>query len=162
MPFAVFNDKKLVDYGVYSIKEDFLEDKIAFAYHKIKELITQYNIDVLILEDVYINLNPNGSKSSIQVMGAMRLGAHELNVPCFTVMASKWRKGVIKGRKRAEKKKLAVEYVNENYGLDLKYFSSRTKTDDDIAEVIIMVEGLVWERYTLDDVQMFNAGKDGK
>jgi len=159
MPFAVFEDKKLIDYGVYTTKGDFLEEKMNFQYEKIKELIEEYNIDVVVLEEVFMGRNMRGAKSSISAQSAMRLGTYHMGKICFVVLATKWRKGIIKSGQKIGVKEQAVNYVNKFYDLDLEYHKSRTKTDDDMAEAIIMVEGLVWGRYTLDDVKMFKEEK---
>lgn len=157
-PYAIFDDKKLIAYGVLPIEGKFLEDKIYKAYENIDKLAKDYNVDVFIFEDVYIGVNAVTAKSTLQVLGAMRLSAYHHKATCFTVQVAKWRKGVITGKTRADKKKCAIDYVNEMYGLDLVYHSSRTKTDDDMAECIVMVEGLVWGRYTLENVKVFGKG----
>lgn len=157
MPFAVFDDKELVDYGVYTTQGTFFEDKLHFQYNKIQDLIEEYDIDIVVLEDAFIGKNMYGAKSTMQMLGALRMGAYIKNATCFLVLASKWRKGIIKTRQKKSVKQQAIDYVNENYDLDLKYHKSKTKTDDDIAEAIIMVEGIVWGRYTFGDVRVFKS-----
>lgn len=159
MPFSVFDNKKLIDFGVYTTEGSFFEEKLNFQYNKIQELIEQYNIDVVILEDVFVGKNMYGAKSTMQMLGALRMGAYHKGKTCFLVLASKWRKGIIKTRQKVTVKEQAVNYVNENYNLNLEYNKNRTKTDDDMAEAIMMVEGLVWGRYTLEDVKLFKKEK---
>lgn len=154
-PYAIFQDKELIAYGVLPIEGKFLEDKIKSAHDNVIELAEKYKVDVFVFESLYYGKNAWGAISTLQVLGGMRLGAYMKNATCFTVNASKWRKGVIKGRQRTTVKEQAVNYVNEMYGLDLKYNKSRTKTDDDMAEAIIMTEGLVWNRYTVENVKVF-------
>lgn len=156
VPFAVFEDKKLEVYGIEKIKAKYLEDKIYVAYDRVKTLIQKYKIDVVVFEDVYYGLNFTTTKSTLQVMGAMRLACYEEGVTSFLVPSSKWRKGIISNKGRAGKKEQAIDYVNEMYDLDLVYDKNRTKTDDDIAEAILMTEGLVWERYSAEKVKVFN------
>lgn len=155
MPFAVFNDKELYDFGILRVKGKYLEDKLDEASKNIQELIDKYEVDVVILEDVFLSKGFTSTKNTLQMLGSLRLSAYRKGAVCFTVQATKWRKGVIKQGKRNPMKKQAVEYVNEMYDLDLTYDKNRTKTQDDIAEAIIMVEGLVWQRYTLDKVRIF-------
>lgn len=155
MPFSVFEDKSLVDFGVFTTKGNYFEEKLNFQYNKIQELIDDYDIDVVILEDVFVGKNMYGAKSTMQMLGALRMGAYAKGKTCFLVLASKWRKGIIKTRQKVGVKEQAINYVNDAYSLDLKYHKSRTKTDDDMAESIMMVEGLVWGRYTLEDVKLF-------
>lgn len=155
IPFCVFDDRQLIDFGVFTTEGKYFEEKLNFQYNKIQELIEKYDIDVVILEDVFVGKNMFGAKSTMQMLGALRMGAYKKGKSCFLVLASKWRKGVIKTRQKIGVKEQAINYVNDNYGLDLVYDKSRTKTDDDMAEVIIMVEGLVWGRYTLENIKMF-------
>lgn len=155
MPFAVFEDKELVDFGLLKIKGKYLEDKLFSGYTNIQNLIDKYEVDVVILEDVFYYKNFTSTKNTLEMVGALRLGAYQRTVPCFTVQATKWRKGVISKRKREGMKQQAIDYVNEMYDLTLEYDSNRTKTQDDMAEAIIMVEGLVWQRYSLENVRIF-------
>lgn len=159
MPFSVFDNKKLIDFGVFSTKGKHFEEKLNFQYEKIQELIEEYNIDTVILEDVFVGKNMYGAKSTMQMLGSLRMGAYRSGKTCFLVLATKWRKGIIKTRQKISVKEQAVNYVNENYGLNLEYHKSRVKTDDDMAEAIIMVEGLVWGRYSIEDVKLFKKEK---
>ena len=155
MPFAVFENKELKDFGILSVKGKYLEEKLAYASREIEDLIYLYEVDVVVLEDVFLAKNFTSTKNTLQMMGALRLSSYKSGATCFTVMATQWRKGVIKQGKREPMKKQAIEYVNEMYDLDLEYDHRKTKTQDDIAEAIIMIEGLVWQRYTLDKVKIF-------
>lgn len=156
MPFAVFEDKDLVDFGLLKISGKYLEDKLFAGYTNIQDLIDKYGVNVIVLEDVFYNKNFTSTKNTLEMVGALRLGAYQKSVPCFTVHASKWRKGIIKGKQRTSVKQQAVDYVNEMYDLDLTYDKSRTKTQDDMAEAILMIEGLVWQRYTIENVRVFS------
>ena len=150
MAFSVFEDYNLITYGIIKIKGKNLEDKLQFASEQIEELINKHHVNAVILEDVYYSKNFTSTKSTLQMMGALKLKSLESGAVVSTVQATKWRKGVIKKSTRDTMKKQAVDYVNEFYGLDLKHSTNRAKSDDDMAEAIIMVEGLVWKRYTLD------------
>lgn len=156
MPYAVFDNKDLVDFGIIKIKGKYLEDKLKAGYTEIQKKIDDYDIDVVILEDVYHGVNFTSTKSTLQMLGALRMGAYEKDAVAFLVPATKWRKGVIKQTRRATMKQQAVDYANEMYDLDLMYDKKRTRTQDDMAEAIIMTEGLVWQRYTLEKVRMFS------
>lgn len=151
MVYAVFNDKELVTFGILKIKGKVLDDKLKYSYGAITEIIKKHSVDVVILEDVYYSKNFTSTKSTLQTMGVLKLASKLENVLCFTVQASKWRKGVIKKSTRDTMKKQAVDYVNEFYDLGLVHSTNRVKSDDDIAEAIIMTEGIVWGRYEIDD-----------
>ncbi len=155
MPFAVFDGKELIDYGILKVEGKYLEDKLASASENLTNAIEEYKIDVIVLEDVFYYKNFTSTKNTLMMLGALRLSAYKKNVVCYTVQATKWRKGVIKQRQNTAVKEQAVDYVNEMYDLSLEYHKSRTKTDDDIEEAIIMVEGLVWQRYTLEKFRYF-------
>jgi crossover junction endodeoxyribonuclease RuvC len=160
MPFSVFEDKELVDFGILKVEGKHLEDKLFSAYTNIQSLIDKYKVQVVVLEDVFYSKNFTSTKNTLQTLGALRLASYQKNAICYTVQASKWRKGVVKGRQRQSLKEQAVDYVNEMYDLNLTYDKSRTKTQDDIAEAIIMLEGLVWQRYTLENVSLFGREED--
>lgn len=155
MPFAVFENEALLDFGILKVNGKFLEDKLKTGYDNVQELIDKYGVDVIVFEDVFYSKNFTSTKNTLQMLGSLRVAAYDKNVSCFTVQATKWRKGVIKSGKRDSMKKQAVDYVNEMYDLELTHDPNRTKTQDDIAEAIIMVEGLVWKRYTLDKFRWF-------
>ncbi len=159
MPFAIFEDKALQTYGIMKIKGKFLEDKLVMSHEQITKLIKEHGVDIVVLEDVFLGKNFTGTKSTLQTIGVLRHAAYLQNAICFLVPASKWRKGVIKKNRRESMKEQAVNYVNEMYDLDLEFHKSRTKTDDDIAEAIIMTEGLVWNRYTVENVKVFKDKK---
>ena len=159
MAYSVFHDKSLISYGIIKIKGNSLDDKLLDSFNKITELIEKHNVDVVILEDVFYSKNFTSTKSTLQTMGALKLAVVIKDKLCYTVQATKWRKGVIKKSQRDSMKKQAVDYVNLAYQLDLEHNTNRAKSDDDIAEAILMVEGLVWGRYDIENFTFIDEAK---
>lgn len=90
---------------------------------KVQELINQYTIDKVILEDIQLQNNvPNNVqtyKALAEVQGVIIELLKELDIPYEIVLASSWKSSLgIKGRNRAEQKKNANEYVKKKLQLD--------------------------------------------
>lgn len=156
LPYSVFEDKYLFDFGNIKIKGNHITDKMSMAFDEIQSLIDKYQIDVVVLEDVFMGGNFQSAKSQAKMLGVLQLASTFKKCSTVTALATKWRKGIIKSGQKTPVKEQAVNYVNDVYDLDLEYKKSRTKTDDDIAEAILMVEGLVWERYTVEKPKLFS------
>jgi Holliday junction resolvasome RuvABC endonuclease subunit len=164
IPWAVFEDKRLIGYGAIPIiqpntkKGIYSEDRLHDVYQKVSALIKDNNVDVVILEDVFLGKGMHAMRENIQALAVMRLASYINKATTFVVLATSWRKGIIESeRKNGNGVKMqAIDYVNKTYGLALKYSTSKTKTEDDIAEAIIMTEGLAWKRYSPEKIKIYS------
>lgn len=119
--WAVFEDGKLLESGTFTAKGKDLGERLYDIRQKVSNLISKYNINYLIFEDIQLQGNVTGNvqtfKALAEVFGIIYELATELNIPNEAVLASSWKSTLgIKGRQRAEQKRNAQKYVLENYG----------------------------------------------
>lgn len=157
---GIIEDGKLIHYECIElsklIKEqewyteacDYL-DRIMLLKEELKERIQHHKVYAVILEDT--TLSSFGGKSSsnnvdvlkklTKSLGNIEVMLLEMDIAFQTVLPSEWRAGKIKGSDRIAKKKAAIKYVNDKYGLDLQWKGDSSKyNDDDIAEAIMLAE----------------------
>lgn len=119
--WAIFEDGKLLESGTFTAKGKDLGERLYDIRQKVSNLISKYNINYLIFEDIQLQGNVTGNvqtfKALAEVFGIIYELATELNIPNEAVLASSWKSTLgIKGRQRAEQKRNAQKYVLENYG----------------------------------------------
>ena len=114
---------------------------------QLKEIIEKYHPTQIIMEDV--PLNGKGGLKILVVLGAVQgmiLGlASSYGIPIKFVTPNEWRSkvGLFTGNrddtKRDEMKKKSVEFVNQEFGLKLKWISKSSKfNEDDISDSILI------------------------
>jgi len=129
--------------------------RITYIRSQLQSIIDQYQPTVVGLEETVLtqfrgkatNTNVAVFRSLSKCLGVVECELFDKEIPYIIFGSSEWRKGKIKGRDRIEKKKNAIEYVNEKYGLELKWVSDSSKfNEDDKAEAIMIAEA-TRERY---------------
>lgn len=145
--WSIFDNKGLAAYGVIKPDgEDWRERLIAQA-PQLKEIIEKYKPTKIIMEDV--PLNSKGGLKILVVLGAVQglvLGiASSLHIPIKFVTPNEWRSkvGLFSGHreetKREEMKRKSIEFVNQEFGLNLKWISKSSKyNEDDISDSILI------------------------
>ena len=134
--FSIFDDGKLIKYGVIHPREDYEQVlRISIMRQWLLSAIEDLKPDIIILEDIQLqNFTDNknaylkGNSNSIgiityktlaELLGVLRVTAFEQNVLCETVPPATWRSQVgISGRTRADKKKSAQLKVKDWYQVD--------------------------------------------
>ena len=144
--YSVFEDDKLIAYGVIKPNGKDWRDRIADEMPKIDNLIEHYKPNVIYVEDV--PLKAGNSKILVilgAVQGALISTASCHNVPIHYIQPSRWRSplglydGTRDGTKRAELKRKSVEMANKLFGLSLRWVSpSSKKNDDDISDSVLL------------------------
>lgn len=85
---------------------------------RVQELIEQYSITEIILEDIQLQNNTQTFKVLAQVLGVLEELAVEMDIKYQTVLSTVWRSKIgVKGRERNVQKKEAQNYVEKNYGI---------------------------------------------
>jgi Holliday junction resolvasome RuvABC endonuclease subunit len=100
-------------------------DTITRSMEMTRDIIThlnKYKPIIVSIEDTYCGNNADVMKKLCRIQGAI-YGWCLLNGADFNIyLPSSWRKefdGIFDGKKRAECKQLAIDYVKENYDLDV-------------------------------------------
>ena len=120
--WAIFEDGELKSYGKISLDDPNTDIRLVQLRQGIQTLVTDYNIDEVIFEDIQqqnnVTNNVQTFKILAEVYGVVSELLQEIQIPHSTVLAASWKSTLgIKGRTRAEQKKNAQLYVEQNYGI---------------------------------------------
>ena len=154
--WAIFDDKVLVDFGVFRVGSDDTIARIAMVRQWLLGVIEAWKPDKIALEDIQLQsyYNPNTRKDTqnvtlfktlAQLQGAILITLHEKKVECIVVHVSTWRSYCgITAKKRDDQKRSAQIKVNQWYGINV---------NNDVAEAICMGKYLV-EKYIKNNSMM--------
>lgn len=120
--WAIFEDGELKSYGKISLDDPNTDTRLVQLRQDIQTLVADYNIDEVIFEDIQQQNNVANNVQTFKVLaevyGIVSELLQELQIPHSTVLAASWKSTLgIKGRTRAEQKKNAQLYVEQNYGI---------------------------------------------
>lgn len=120
---AIFDDDKLVKYGTFEIKSNQeLGKRLTQFLENLDKLYAAYHFDAVAYEDIQLqmgNVETYKKLAYIQAMILFWCEKHEKNLYCLS--PSHWRKilkdkyGMSWGRKRAEQKQTAIDFIQEHY-----------------------------------------------
>jgi Holliday junction resolvasome RuvABC endonuclease subunit len=132
---AIFDDDKLVKYGTFEIKSNQeLGKRLTQFLENLDKLYVAYHFDAVAYEDIQLqmgNVETYRRLAYIQAMILFWCEKHEKNLYCLS--PSHWRKilkdkyGMSWGRKRAEQKQTAIDFIQEHY---------KKEVDSDTADAI--------------------------
>jgi Holliday junction resolvasome RuvABC endonuclease subunit len=132
---AIFDDDKLVKYGTFEIKSNQeLGKRLTQFLENLDKLYAAYHFDAVAYEDIQLqmgNVETYRRLAYIQAMILFWCEKHEKNLYCLS--PSHWRKilkdkyGMSWGRKRAEQKQTAIDFIQEHY---------KKEVDSDTADAI--------------------------
>ena len=132
---AIFDNDKLVKYGTFEIKSNQeLGKRLTQFLENLDKLYAAYHFDAVAYEDIQLqmgNVETYKKLAYIQAMILFWCEKHEKNLYCLS--PSHWRKilkdkyGMSWGRKRAEQKQTAIDFIQEHY---------EKKVDSDTADAI--------------------------
>ena len=132
---AIFDDDKLVKYGTFEIKSNQeLGKRLTQFLENLDKLCAAYHFDAVAYEDIQLqmgNVETYKKLAYIQAMILFWCEKHEKNLYCLS--PSHWRKilkdkyGMSWGRKRAEQKQTAIDFIQEHY---------KKEVDSDTADAI--------------------------
>ncbi len=120
--WAIFEDGELKSYGKISLDDPNTDIRLVQLRQGIQTLVADYNIDEVIFEDIQQQNNVANNVQTFKVLaevyGVVSELLQEIQIPHSTVLAASWKSTLgIKGRTRAEQKKNAQLYVEQNYGI---------------------------------------------
>lgn len=132
---AIFDDDKLVKYGTFEIKSNQeLGKRLTQFLENLDKLYAAYHFDAVAYEDIQLqmgNVETYKKLAYIQAMILFWCEKNEKNLYCLS--PSHWRKilkdkyGMSWGRKRAEQKQTAIDFIQEHY---------KKEVDSDTADAI--------------------------
>lgn len=123
--WAYFEDGKYVESGIIDMHKSKLEtEERSFAMAKeIWQIINKYKPQHLVLEGVQQQSNPSTMIILARLAGMIIGYAEAHNIETHILLPSQWRKqlGYSQGAKvkRQELKQQSINYIKENFGLDL-------------------------------------------
>ena len=111
---------RIIESGVILPKKnDETIDRIIYTIKRCLHLVRTNEIAFVFIEGVQVQKNPRVYEVLAKLAGSLEVMLYESGYLVNVVKASEWRKRVgIKGRKRADVKKEAIEMVKELYGLE--------------------------------------------
>ena len=120
--FSIFENGKLVKFGKFEFNDKDMGARLSKIVQKVKSLISEENIDELIIEDIQLQRTVGDNVATFkilaEVIGVLYEMAYDIRIPISSVLASVWKSKLnIKGKDRSAQKKAAQEYVQTNFGI---------------------------------------------
>lgn len=132
--YAIWKKGKLINSGTISAnKKDKPMVRMEQLFGEIQSLVDKYKITYIIFEDGFQRRNVDVLKTLCRLQGVI-IGLCIINdLGFYLFLPSEWRSKLwTSNAKREEQKRLAVEYANKNFGLNLEF------KDNDEAEAICL------------------------
>ena len=133
--WAIYDGTSLETYGKIDLsKYDDIGDRLHLLRTKVRDLIEDFHIDKVILEDIYMDgqhiNNVQTFKILAEVFGVLYELCISLKIPVEAVLAGTWKSTLnIKGKTRPEQKKNAQKWVQEKY--------NKSPTQDEVDAICI-------------------------
>lgn len=130
-------DGKLSDYKLIDFKScDDREERTKLMCIAILKQLTEYNPDIVYIEDSWNAVNVDVTKLLTRIMGVTYAWCLSKNKEWHSILPSQWRKYCgfeIGKKKRQELKQMSIDYVKEKYGIDV---------NDDVSDCIALADGV--------------------
>ena len=120
---AIFDNDKLIKYGTFEIKSNQeLGKRLTQFLENLDKLYAAYHFDAVAYEDIQLQMGNVETYKKLAYIQAMILFWCEKNEKkLYCLSPSHWRKvlkvkyGMSWGRKRAEQKQTAIDFIQEHY-----------------------------------------------
>ena len=117
--YAIFEDGKYLQSGVFSLKSADLGERLYAYRKKLIELIDIFNIDKVAFEDIQLQGTTNGVTTYrilAEIIGITEELLTELKIPYQIINSNTWKSKLkIKGKQRTEQKKNCQQWVLDTY-----------------------------------------------
>lgn len=114
--FAIFINQNLKKSGIYKPQGELFQ-RINKTKEYIRELIQDYNIEYVFIEDIQYQKNQKTYKILSNLQGVIINLLVELDISFEIIPPSRWKSwNGIKGKKREQQKRNTIEKVKEIYG----------------------------------------------
>ena len=118
--WSVFEDDGLVASGTFTYDDDDFSVRLVKIRTKVFRLITEYDVDKVLLEDIQLQGQTNNVdtyRKLAEVLGVLEELCCELKIPHEIIHSQTWKSTLnIKGRDRATQKRNAQAFVAATYG----------------------------------------------
>lgn len=137
--YAVFDENgSLISYGKIGTEGETVDRIISLA-NKVNSIIEEFNIEEVVLEDIYYSGNVETFKVLSFTMAGLLFLLHKKNIPYGILNATIWKsKCGVKGKNRPEQKRNAQKFVEREYGLNVI---------QDIADAVCIGTGYIRKNY---------------
>lgn len=161
--FAIFDNDKLIKYGKFTAPAAEMNERLHFIRLKVDELISEYDIEQVIFEDIQLQESVDGEKKPnyvttfkllSEVIGVVSELATAKKVPQIIVLPSSWKSTLkIKGKQRSEQKRNAKAFAESLYNI--------TCTEDEADAICIGTHYLVQSKIIKRPKDPTNLGEVG-
>lgn len=140
--YAVFTDKDLIAYGLWQKNNSDWRERCIEMGVCLSDLLKSYPASVVYCEDTIGTPNIATIKKLSVLQGVILGIATAHNTKIHFLSPSTWRSelGLFTGSRKDTERELlkehTVNYINEQFGLDLFYKAKSVKSQDDIADSI--------------------------
>lgn len=118
--FAVFQYGSLEDYGCIKISSKYKDDPVyrtRIMFSEVKSMVTRWTPDLILAEDGIV-VNPKGSLTSANIMGAIITATDPC--PFIKINNSTWKKGLLGSyKKNCDIKDIVRREVNRIWGIEI-------------------------------------------
>lgn len=116
--YAILEDRKLLEYGKFTLTDEDFGDRLNRFRKKIVSLLTvDYKIDKVLFEEIQLQQNVETFKKLAMVYGVLMELLVDLGIPYDIISSNTWKsKCKIKKTVRENEKQAAQKYVLENFG----------------------------------------------
>ncbi len=137
--YAVFDEnRQLVSYGKIKLEGETIPRIMTLA-KKVEILIDEFNIEEVVIEDIYYSGNAETYKILAFAMAVLLFLFEERKLPYATLNATIWKSMCgVKGKNRTAQKQNAQKFIEREYGL---------KVIQDIADAICIGAGYIKKHY---------------
>ena len=120
--YAVFDNGQLIKYGKFTFDDADIGIRLNKIRNKVKELIEEYDINEVIMEDIQLQASTGNNVSTFkmlaEVFGVIYELLTELGIKNSAVLATVWKSTLkIKGKNRVEQKRNAQAKIEEAFNL---------------------------------------------
>lgn len=127
---SIFDDESLVYYTLLNFRGSNFEDRLLKILDYLEDvIIEEWDVDVLILEDVQFQSNYATYKKLSMLLGILVVGAMRYGIDVEIVSSNTWRNHYQISKNRQTAKAEAIELVKTMYQIDV---------NDDVAEAILL------------------------
>lgn len=116
--YSITKNGELEVYGLINTTKE--EDKIYKIKEYLKYLINSYNPDIVVLENVQYQSNPQTLILLSKLLGVLEYTAKSMDKEVMIIPPKTWKSGCgIKGKRRKEQKKETVKFIKNNYNINV-------------------------------------------
>ena len=117
--YAIWDDKELYDYGHVNsdIEENLPIERMKVMVGLLKDVVSKYNPDFIVIENVQFQRNYNTFQQLSQLQGVLFKLFFDMDIGFIIIEPTAWKTFCgIKGKKRIEQKANTIEMMSKKFG----------------------------------------------